>query len=202
MNRPPTGSPAHYRARPQARPGSSAGSGVAELAADIARLRRRLASPGVLNHPRISAELDQLDQLVAAGLDHRRGRHCLPAAAGPACRAAVQDAAGYSLKPDPLTARTGTELVAVLRRYRQWAGNTPFRQMAERTRWQVAHSTMCVALKSESLPPLKVVMAIVTGCGGTDEDQQAFATAWRRTNPGTADTQGPQLVLPASAAGN
>jgi hypothetical protein len=202
VNRAPAGSAVHSRGRPQGRPGSSADKGVAELAADIGRLRLRLARPGVLNHPRISAELDELDQLVAAGLDHRRGRHCLPAGTGPACGAAVRDAAGYSLKPDPFTARTGTELVAVLRRYREWAGNTPFRQMAARTRWKVAHSTMCVALKSDSLPPLKVVMAIVAGCGGTDEDQQAFATAWRRAYPGTADTQGPQLVVPASATGS
>ncbi len=158
--------------------------------------------PGVLNHPRISAELEELDQLVAAGLDHRRGRHRLSAVTAPACGAPVRDAAGYTLKPDPLTARTSAELVAALRRYREWAGNTPFREMAARARWKVAHSTMCVTLKSDTLPPLKVVVAIVAGCGGTDDDQQAFATAWRRINSGTADVQGLRLVRPAVATGS
>jgi hypothetical protein len=153
---------------------------VAELAADISRIRRRLMRPGYLSHPRISGELDELDRLVSAGLDQRRGRHRLPPATAP-----VRDADGYDLKPDPLTAQAAPELVSMLRKYREWAGSTPFRTMAARTRWEVAHSTMCVALRSDTLPALKVVMAIVAGCGGGDDDQQAFATAWRRISTGT-----------------
>jgi len=37
---------------------------------------------------------------------------------------------------------------------------------------------MCVALNSEQLPPLNVVLAIVTGCGGSSADQERFAAAW------------------------
>jgi hypothetical protein len=61
----------------------------------------------------------------------------------------------------------------------------------------VAHSTMCVALKSDTLPGLKVVIAIVAGCGGGDDDQQVFATAWRRISSGTAGARGLRLVRPA-----
>ena len=43
----------------------------------------------------------------------------------------------------------------------------------------VAPSTMCTALNGKILPRLEVVLAIVTGCGGTEEDRQRFATAWR-----------------------
>jgi hypothetical protein len=193
--RPPAYPPGRARAGIQVRPAVGAETGVAELAADIGRLRRRLTRRDLLNHPRISAELEELDQVVAAGLDHRRGRgrHRLPAGT-----AAVRDVTGYDIKPDPLTARTGAELVDVLRKYRQWAGNTPFRAMASRARWEVAHSTMCVALKSDTLPALKVVVAIVAGCGGGDDDRQAFATAWRRISFGAAGTQGLRPVRPAT----
>jgi hypothetical protein len=52
--------------------------------------------------------------------------------------------------------------------------------MANRAHQQVAHSTMFKALHNNELPPLRVVMAIVEGCGGHDDDQASFATAWRR----------------------
>jgi hypothetical protein len=172
---------------------AGAPTGAAELAADIGRIRHRLMRPGMLNHPRISAELEELDRQVADSLSERRGRHRLPAAT------AVRDATGYDLKPDPLTAQTGAELVAALRKYREWAGRTPFRTMAARARWEVAHSTMCVALRSSELPPLKVVVAIVAGCGGGADDQQLFATAWRRISSGV---QGLRLVLPADGTGS
>lgn len=49
--------------------------------------------------------------------------------------------------------------------------------MAERARWDVAHSTMWVALNSDTLPKLKVVLAIVAGCGSGHDDQKAFTPA-------------------------
>jgi hypothetical protein len=166
--------PADRRGTQPDRREASGPAGAAELAADISRIRHRLMRPGMLTHPGISAELEELDRQVAGSLSARRGRHRLSAAV------AVRDTTGYDLKPDPLTAQTGAELVAALRKYREWAGRTPFRAMAERARWEVAHSTMCVALRSSELPSLKVVVAIVAGCGGEDDDQQLFATAWRR----------------------
>jgi hypothetical protein len=157
----------------------------AELAAEISSLKQRL-SPEVLRDPRIRAELAELDKQVAAALEESRGRHRLPAGAvAPVVSAEpVRDADGYNLKPDPLRAQHAAELVEALRQYRAWAGNTPFRQMAARARQRVAHSTMCVALKNDELPGLKVVLAIVAGCGGGQPDQEKFATAWRRINGG------------------
>jgi hypothetical protein len=179
----------------------------AELAAEIRSLKQRL-SPDVLRDPRIRAELAELDKQVAAALDQSRGRHRLPAgAAAPAVAPEpVRDAEGYNLKPDPLQAQTAAELTEALRQYRAWAGNTPFRQMAARARQRVAHSTMCVALKSEDLPGLKVVLAIVAGCGGGQADQEKFATAWRRINAGMTGTQpspapGPGRTAPVPEPG-
>lgn len=38
---------------------------------------------------------------------------------------------------------------------------------------------MSTALSGTSLPPLRTVLAIVRGCGGTPQHQERFATAWR-----------------------
>jgi hypothetical protein len=96
----------------------------------------------------------------------------------------VRDAEGYDLKPNPLTAGTPGELVAALREYRAWAGSPPFRRMAAAARDQVAYTTIWSALKGDELPKLRVVMAIIQGCGGSQEDLRAFATAHRRINLG------------------
>jgi hypothetical protein len=183
---------ARDQAGPRPRPGHETERGPAELAAEIRRLRQQL-SPEALSDSRIRAELAELDRQVASALDHSRGRHRLPAGAvAPAVAPGpVRDADGFNLKPDPLAAQTAAELVRALRQYRAWSGNTPFRQMAAQARQRVAHSTMCVALKSEELPGLKVVLAIVAGCGGSQSDQQKFATAWRRINDGSLAGLGP-----------
>ena len=40
---------------------------------------------------------------------------------------------------------------------------------------------MCTLLGGSDLPDrLEIIDAIVEGCGGTDQDRQKFATAWRR----------------------
>jgi hypothetical protein len=149
----------------------------ARLAAEIRRLRNQLTTPEVVKHPSIEAELNELYRQVWSAQEQRAGRHRLQIQARPP--QPVRDAAGFDLKPDPLTARTEAELVAKLREYRQWAGELPFRKIAEQARQKVAHSTIFVALNSDELPSLKVVLAIVVGCGGGEEDQRAFATAWR-----------------------
>jgi len=166
--------------------------GPAGLAAEIQRIRQQLTSPDALNHPRVLTELHELYKQVATGLDQHRGRHRMPVPVtvtvatrrGPAPRPAiaepVPDAGGLNLKPDPLGATTSAELVAALRRYRQWSGDPSFRAMAAGARQRVAHSTMYVALTGTSLPKLRVVLAIITGCGGGQDDQRAFASAWRR----------------------
>lgn len=119
--------------------------------------------------------------------------------------APLLDAEGFDLRPDPLAARTPAELVAALRRYREWAGTPSFRQMAAMARQMVAHSTLCSALGSDQLPRLDVVVAVIAGCGGGEEEQRRYMTAWRRITLGQVDTESaaaPALrALPAARAG-
>jgi hypothetical protein len=89
------------------------------------------------------------------------------------------DAAGFDLRPDPLQARTPGDFVEALRRYRAWAGDPSYRQMASRAGGTTAASTIWLALRSEDVPRLELVLAIIAGCGGGEDDQRRFATAWR-----------------------
>ena len=112
-------------------------------------------------------------------------------------REAIPDADGYDLCPDPLKARNSAELVNALRRYRISAGEPSFRDMASNSGQRVAYSTMCAALSGDALPKLDVVLGVVAGCGGSEEDQQRFATAWRRLRIG--ETGRPDLrILPST----
>jgi hypothetical protein len=90
----------------------------------------------------------------------------------------IPDTSG--LCPDPLSAQTAADLIMALRQYRTWAGQPSFREMARRSREPIAASTLCAALSRDGLPSLAVVLAVVTGCGGSKEDQFRFATAWRQ----------------------
>jgi hypothetical protein len=59
-----------------------------------------------------------------------------------------------------------------------------------------APSTLNAALRSDRLPSLSLVLAVVNGCGGSAEDLRRFATAWRRlrlTEENTA-APGPRLA--------
>ena len=96
----------------------------------------------------------------------------------------IPDAEGYDLRPDPLAVRTPADLVAALQHYREWAGKPSFRVMAARTRQKAAASTLCTALGSGEFTRLDVVVAVIAGCGGSEEDQRRFATAWRRIQLG------------------
>jgi hypothetical protein len=143
-------------------------------------------TPGALNDPQVKTALLQLDRLMALALGPSRGRHRQQGIGADilARPEPVRDAWGYDLKPSPLTARTSAEFVTALRDYRAWAGKPPYRLMAARAQQCVAYSTMCVALNSGDLPALKVVIAIIVGCGGGSDDQEKFVTAWRRISSG------------------
>lgn len=163
------------------------GQDVAALVSDINRFGRQMQSrQALLSNPHVKSALTQLDRQLAGALGQSHGRHRV-LTNNARTSEVVSDTWGYNLKPNPLQASTATELISALRRYRKWAGNTPFRKMAAKARFEVAHSTMCVALNGTELPPLKVVIAIVVGCGGSSDDQERFATAWRRIDSGRSD---------------
>ena len=92
----------------------------------------------------------------------------------------VADAAGYDLKPDPLTATTAVEYLEALWKYKIWSGDPSWRTMAKQANQAVVHSTMYNAMNNTStLPKLDVARAIIIGCGGGDDDVSRFTTAWR-----------------------
>lgn len=167
MTRPPQDSPAEQ-------------AEVSATAAIIAGLRRRLASVCFLEHPLILGELRKLEIQLNKQLSAGSGRHA--ADAGPQ----VEDVSGYDLKPDPLSAATAAEFMEAVRQYRAWSGNPSLRKMADRAGQAVVHSTIHAAMRSDALPKLEVVKAIIIGCGGSQDDMRAFVTAWRCLDSGRA----------------
>jgi hypothetical protein len=113
-------------------------------------------------------------------------------------RAAVLDIPGENLRPDPAAAQNPAELIEALGRFRVWAGNPSYRDMAARSGQRIGVSTMWRALRGRELPlRLEVIDAIVEGCGGSEEDRQRFATAWRRLTMGTSTAEASPLLLHA-----
>lgn len=131
-----------------------------------------------------------------------------PAAEPPSrCRPPAADAKGFSLKPDPLRVTSAAELVEALNKWRIWAGDVSFRTMA-RESGRASASAICTALGRTSLPGLQVVLAVVEGCGGTEQDRESWATAWRllrsgQITPHVADPAPLHVVAepPATQAG-
>jgi hypothetical protein len=86
-----------------------------------------------------------------------------------------------------------------------WAGDPSFRAMAARSGQRVAASTLCAALGKDELPRQEVVLAVIAGCGGQEEDVRRYATAWRRIRSGnfTEEAQGgtPLRAVRDTAAG-
>lgn len=76
--------------------------------------------------------------------------------------------------------------------------------MAGRCKGNIGASTLNTALRSDELPALPVVRAVITACGGSNEDQRRFATAWRElrlTQEGDRQQAAPARALrPVSAA--
>jgi hypothetical protein len=159
---------------------------AAATATAIAGLRRRLRRPEMLEHPAVLDELHKLEEQVNTQLaDHpgrSPGRH-RSASAGPRGRRGdrqIGDANGFDLKPDPLAATTEAQFIKALWDYKAWSGDPSWRAMAARAGQRVVHSTMYGAMHGSVLPKLEVVKAIISGCGGGEEDLRAFATAWRQ----------------------
>jgi hypothetical protein len=203
--------PARPRAGRHARPVSPPAAALADVLRDRSLERIRAADRAIADvHARLrgtGADSDAVngafaiarDSLTEAGETVREARHELalvvqeweqfrrvqspgryPEAAAPV----VPDLPGENLCPDPGAAQTPAEFMAVLRRYRKWAGEPSFRSMEHVIRKQCgqhfAASTLHAALKGDSLPSLPKVQAVVTACGGSDAHRQAFTAAWRR----------------------
>lgn len=92
----------------------------------------------------------------------------------------VDDVDGYDLKPDPLTARTASELVDRMQQFRIWAGDAPIRKLARESGGRLPASTLAKVLKGTALPPLPLLIAFVEVCGGDDGEVSRWATAWRQ----------------------
>lgn len=110
------------------------------------------------------------------------GRRCEPVV-----RPAIPDVPGMELCPDPRDTATPAEFLDCLRNYRIWAGKPSFRVMERRCDRRYAASTLCTALRAGTMPTLEMVLTVVTVCGGGEEHQQEFATAWRRLAIGDSE---------------
>ncbi len=94
-----------------------------------------------------------------------------------------QGRAKLSPKPDPSDTRTPAEYLETLRQFRDWAGTPGLRQMAIRAGSNVSREAMKLALDSRAeLPALHIVIAVIKGCGGNENDVAAFTAAWRHIN--------------------
>jgi hypothetical protein len=125
----------------------------------------------------------RLHEQAARVFEEARARRERPAL-GPA-----PDALGCSLRPDPRSVRTPAELIEALRQFRTWAGNPSYRDMARACNGRPAASTMCRVLAAGKLPVrFEVIDAVISACGGDEEDRERFWTAWRR------------LIMPAQEA--
>ncbi|HUA29968.1 MAG TPA: hypothetical protein VMC03_13885 [Streptosporangiaceae bacterium] len=140
----------------------------------------------MLEHPVVQDELRKLEEQVTTQLVDQAGRtpgrHRSASAAAAGRRGSLQigDASGFDLKPDPLAATTEAQFIKALWDYKAWSGDPSWRAMAARAGQRVVHSTMYGAMHGSVLPKLEVVKAIISGCGGGEEDLRAFATAWRQ----------------------
>ncbi|MCW2892333.1 MAG: hypothetical protein JWO75_1822 [Actinomycetia bacterium] len=93
----------------------------------------------------------------------------------------AHDVPGCDLRPDPSGARSSAELLEALRQFRTWAGNPSYRDMERACNGRPVASTMCRVLGRGRLPArFEVIDAIITACGGEEEDRERFASAWRR----------------------
>jgi hypothetical protein len=97
----------------------------------------------------------------------------------------ISDIDGVDLRPDPDTITTVAQLQYAMRQYRVWAGNPSFHTLSQRCRNRVSASSLCQALTSDDLPPLKVVRDFIGACGATREYRDRFERTWRRLSLST-----------------
>jgi hypothetical protein len=99
------------------------------------------------------------------------------------------DSGPLHLRPDPRAARTPHEFMQCLTAFRKWSGNRSLRQISEQSGHRISPSGVRNVLNSSDLPDrLEVVDAMVMGCGGSEGDRAAFASAWRRLYMGSGES--------------
>jgi len=160
--------------------GPQAGAMADQLKMAETKLARATRRQREVNRQYASAEAD-LEQALAQARSAEPAPAEAPKTEAPPlpCRPLAADAKGYSLKPDPLRVTSAADLVAALNEWRIWAGDVSFRTMARNSGRRASASAMCTALGKPALPNLQVVLAVIEGCGGTEEDMDNWATAWR-----------------------
>ncbi|MFC4562507.1 hypothetical protein ACFO4E_11645 [Nocardiopsis mangrovi] len=93
---------------------------------------------------------------------------------------AVRDIEGHDQRPDPMQATTIGAYVGAMRELQAWA-DLSYRDLERFCGGVCAYSTFWKALRDDTrLPKLVLVNALVVACGGTEDDYQRWATAWRR----------------------
>jgi hypothetical protein len=180
-------------------PDAEATATTSALAGLLSQLRRQ----GTVLHPLVRKQLRELGEELAELLDdpgREPGRHRSSAACHHDIRQA-NEGSKPACKPDPATVRTPSELITALWQYKNWSPKVSWRKMAARSRHRVVHSTMFAAMRGTALPKLEVVQAIVIGCGGSDDDVQAFTSAWHRVSSAPASEAGDNGILPAPVPG-
>lgn len=112
------------------------------------------------------------------------GQSRYPVAAAPV----VPDIPGLDLCPDPASVQTPAQFMNALRTYRLWAGNPSYRVMehiiSQQCPQKYGSSTLHTALKSDALPSLQLVRAVLTACGARPAQVGHFVSAWRRLTMG------------------
>ena len=142
----------------------------------LAALRAVLASHGIVEPERVAALVRSLPKALASPeIGGQADEDPAPASVG-----MIPDAPGYDLRPDPLAGTTVADFIGALNQLRQWAGNPSYRKLEGQCGRAVASATICTALTGDELPTLPTVVAIVAACGGGEEQERAFSTAWRK----------------------
>ncbi len=133
----------------------------------------------MLEQPAVLSEIRKIEDVVWPAFDQKggqAGRHRRPGSVRKRNGASAPE-----VRPDPSAAQTPAEFVLELRKLKAFSGLS-LRAIAAGAKQKRVHTTIQHAMKHETLPTIEVVSAIVTGCGGTEEDLLAFTAAWHRLN--------------------
>jgi hypothetical protein len=106
-------------------------------------------------------------------------------------RRVLEDADGYDQKPNPLAVsirpRTFSELDELLLKYWAWAGYPSSRQLAKLSEGAFSHATVNKLTGEKSRDGSKpfstrqdYVVAFIRACGGNENDQMSWVSAWRQ----------------------